>query len=86
MNRVDGVIFESTQGTFFCSDSQPLVYRWNSYRKWWEYIPMNQTNHLICEEYIRQVHSGRWFNASVRPELLCSGIQFKGVKKARRFA
>lgn len=86
MSRVKGVIFESSQGTFFCSDSQPLVYRWNNHRKWWEYIPMNQTNHLICESYIRRVHSGRWWDASVKGDLLCSGIQFKGVKKARRFA
>lgn len=80
-----GVIFEGHLGLFFVSDEQPLVYRWNSRRKWWEYIPSDQVNKKITEDYVREVHAGRWWNATVRHELLCSGIQYKRPR-VRRFA
>lgn len=75
-NKVSGVVFKGAAGVVFVSDSEPLVYKWNRRLKLWCYCYLSR-NLAINEQYIREMHSGIWYDALVDRRKLASGIRAK---------
>lgn len=75
-NKVSGVVFKGAAGVFFVSDSEPLIYKWNRRLKLWVYCYLTQ-NTAICENFVREVHNGIWYDALVYRRKLASGIRAK---------